>query len=60
MEMDEMELDRYITGMMDTERKNLKRNVRAENGKKHPCKTKDDKASVHNNKAVNGALKRET
>lgn len=32
MEMDEMELDRYVTGLMDTERRNLRRDVRA--GKK--------------------------
>ena len=33
MEMDEMELDRYITGMLDTEHHNLKRNVTADKHK---------------------------
>ena len=30
MEMDEMELDRYITGMLDTEHRNMKKNVSAD------------------------------
>lgn len=43
MEMDEMELDRYITGMLDTERHNLKRNVTADKHKhKHKHKQKGD------------------
>lgn len=38
MEMDEMELDRYITGLLDTEHRNMKKNVRAD---KHKHKPKD-------------------
>lgn len=36
MEMDEMELDRYITGMLDTEHRNLKKNVSADKHKHKP------------------------
>lgn len=35
MEMDEMELDRYITGMLDTEHRNMKKDVRADKRKHH-------------------------
>lgn len=30
MEMDEMELERYINGMLDTEHRNMKKNVSAD------------------------------
>lgn len=39
MEMDEMELDRYITGILDTEHRNMKKNVRAD---KHKRKQNND------------------
>jgi len=39
MEMDEMELERYITGMLDTEHRNMKKNLRAD---KHKHKQNDD------------------
>ena len=29
MKMDEMELDRYVTGILDTEHRNLKQDVKA-------------------------------
>ena len=46
--MDEMELDRYITGMLDTERHNLKRNVTADKHKhKHKQKGDDDNEHEH-------------
>lgn len=34
MEMDEMELDRYITGMLDTEHRNMKKDLRADKNKR--------------------------
>lgn len=37
--MDEMELDRYITGMLDTEHRNMKKNLDAN---KHKQKRGDD------------------
>ena len=40
MEMDEMELDRYITGMLDTEHRNMKKDVRA---KKKPKSAPDER-----------------
>lgn len=33
MEMDEMELDRYITSILDTEHRNMKKNLRADKHK---------------------------
>lgn len=44
MEMDEMELDRYITGMLDTEHRNMKKNVSADK-----LNRKRKKAGDHDN-----------
>ena len=34
MEMDEMELDRYINGILDTEHRNMKKNLHADKHKR--------------------------
>ena len=40
MEMDEMELDRYINGILDTEHRNMKKNLSAD--KRKPKHKGDD------------------
>ena len=42
VEMDEMELDRYITGMLDTEHRNMKKNVSADKLNRKRKKAGDD------------------
>lgn len=49
MEMDEMELERYINGMLDTEHRNMKRDVRAD---KHKRKHKGGEQQDETNRRV--------
>ncbi len=48
MEMDEMELDRYITGLLDSEHRNLKKNLSADK----PKKKRVDKSDENNQRVV--------
>lgn len=47
MEMDEMELERYINGMLDTEHRNMKKNVSADKPNRKRKKAGDDNDSQH-------------
>lgn len=40
--MDEMELDRYITGILDTEHRNMKKNVSADKHKRKGDEQQDE------------------
>ncbi len=51
MEMDEMELERYINGMLDTEQRNLRKNVSADKHK-HKCKKDGDEQNETGQRVV--------
>ena len=51
MEMDEMELDRYINGMLDRDHRDLKRDVSAGKGK-HKRKQKGEEQDHDSGKRV--------